>query len=75
MTDTWESLFKERTEEFNHSENYIDEFFSYAGELHRRNLPVIFDFVHLAMYFGCLAKTLKGIVANVRSHYTELFLS
>lgn len=71
MTDTWESLFKERAEEFNHSENYIDECFSYASELHRRNLPVIFDFVHLAMYFGCLAETLKGIVANVRSHYAE----
>lgn len=71
MTDTWESLFKECAEEFNHSENYLEECFVYAGNLHQRNLPVIFDFVHLAMYFGCLAETLKGMVANVERHYTE----
>ena len=71
MTDTWESLFKERAEEFNHSENYIDECLAYARVLHQLNLPVIYDFVHLAMYFGCLAETLKGIVANVEKHYTE----
>lgn len=71
MTDTWESLFKECAEELNHSENYIEECFVYAGSLHQRNLPVIFDFVHLAMYFGCLAETLKGMVANVERHYTE----
>lgn len=71
MTDTWESLFKERAEELNHSENYLEECLVYAGDLHKRNLPVIYDFVHLAMYFGCLAETLKGMVANVERHYTE----
>lgn len=71
MTDTWESLFKECAEELNHSENYLEECFVYAGSLHQRNLRVIFDFVHLAMYFGCLVETLKGMVANVERHYTE----
>lgn len=71
MTDTWESLFKECAVENNHTENYLKECFEYAGSLHQRNLPVIFDFVHLAMYFECCAGTLKGMVANVEKHYTE----
>ncbi|ERM89168.1 hypothetical protein NSB1T_02840 [Coprobacter fastidiosus NSB1 = JCM 33896] len=71
MTDTWESLFKECAVENNHTENYLKECFEYAGSLHQRNLPVIFDFVHLAMYFECCAETLKGMVANVEKHYTE----
>ena len=71
MTDTWESLFKEHAVENNHTENYLKECFEYAGSLHQHNLPVIFDFVHLAMYFECSAETLKGMVANVETHYTE----
>ena len=71
MTDTWESLFKECAVENNHTEKYLKECFEYAGSLHQRNLPVIFDFVHLAMYFECCAETLKGMVANVEKHYTE----
>ena len=45
--------------------------FEYAGNLHQRNLPVIFDFVHLAMYFKCSSEVLKGVVANVERHYNE----
>lgn len=71
MTDTWESLFKERAVENNHSEDYLATCFKYAGYLHQQNLPVIFDFVHLAMYFGRLSETLKGMVANVEKHYKE----
>lgn len=71
MTDTWESLFKEHAIENNHTENYLNECFEYAGKLHQRNLPVIFDFVHLAMYFECSTEYLKGVVANVEKHYTE----
>lgn len=75
MTDTWESLFKECAVENNHTEKYLKECFEYAGSLHQRNLPVIFDFVHLAMYFECCAETLKGmglpmlrnIIQNTRS--------
>lgn len=71
MTDTWESLFKESAVKNDHTENYLKECFEYAGNLHQRNLPVIFDFVHLAMYFECCAENLKGMVANVEKHYTE----
>lgn len=71
MTDTWESLFKEYAVENNHTEIYLKECFEYAGNLHWRNLPVIFDFIHLAMYFNCSAEILKGVVANVENHYTE----
>lgn len=71
MTDTWESLFKEYAVENNHTENYLKECFKYAGSLHQRNLPVIFDFVHLAMYFKCSTEALKGMVTNVGRHYTE----
>lgn len=75
MTDTWESLFKEYAVENNHTENYLKECFKYAGSLHQRNLPVIFDFVHLAMYFKCSTEALKGMVTNVGRHYTESLLS
>ena len=71
MTDTWESLFKERAVENNHTEDYMVACFEYAGNLHQRNLPVIFDFVHLAMYFKCSSEVLKGVVANVERHYDE----
>lgn len=71
MTDTWESLFKERAVENNHTEDYMVACFEYAGNLHQRNLPVIFDFVHLAMYFKCSSEVLKGVVANVERHYNE----
>lgn len=71
MTDTWESLFKERAVENNHTEDYMVACFEYAGNLHQRNLPVIFDFVHLAMYFKCSSEVLKVVVANVERHYNE----
>lgn len=71
MTDTWESLFKERAVENNHTEDYMVACFEYAGNLHQRNLPVIFDFVHLAMYFKCSSEVLKGVVTNVERHYNE----
>lgn len=71
MTYTWESLFKERAVENNHTEDYMVACFEYAGNLHQRNLPVIFDFVHLAMYFKCSSEVLKGVVANVERHYNE----
>lgn len=71
MTDTWESLFKERAVENNHTEDYMVACFEYAGNLHQRNLPVIFDFVHLVMYFKCSSEVLKGVVANVERHYNE----
>ena len=71
MTDTWESLFKERAVENNHTEDYMVACFEYAGNLHQRNLPVIFDFVHLAMYFKRSSEVLKGVVANVERHYNE----
>ena len=71
MTDTWESLFKERAVENNHTEDYMVACFEYVGNLHQRNLPVIFDFVHLAMYFKCSSEVLKGVVANVERHYDE----
>ena len=71
MTDTWESLFKERAVENNHTEDYMVACFEYAGNLHQRNLPVIFDFVHLAMYFKCSSEVLKGVVANVERHHDE----
>ena len=66
MTDTWESLFKEYAVENNHTGNYLKECFEYAGSLHQRNLPVIFDFVHLAMYFECSTEYLKGVVAKAK---------
>lgn len=71
MTDTWESLFKERALEDKHTEEYLAACFEYAGKLHQRNLPVIFDFVHLAMYFGCYSEALRGMVVNVEDHYKE----
>ncbi len=71
MTDTWESLFEERAVENNHTKDYMVACFEYAGNLHQRNLPVIFDFVHLAMYFKCSSEVLKGVVANVERHYNE----
>lgn len=70
MTDTWEFLFKERAVEEKHSEEYISQCIEYAGKLHVRNLPVIFDFVHLAYYLGYYSTKLKGIVANVENHYS-----
>lgn len=69
MTDTWESLFKERAIEEGRSAEFIEQCLEYAGKLHEHNLPVIFDFVHLAYYLGCYSTKLKGIVANVESHY------
>lgn len=74
MTDTWESLFKERALEDKHSEEYLAVCFEYAGNLHKRNLPVIFDFVHLAMYLGCYSEALRGMVANVEDHYKEYII-
>lgn len=71
MTDTWESLFKERATEEQHSEEYVAECVDYAGKLHQKNLPVIFDFVHLAMYLGHNPEVLKGVLANIESHYKE----
>lgn len=71
MMDTWESLFKECAAKDNHSDEYLKACLEYAGKLHQRNLPVIFDFVHLAMYLGCYSETLSGIVANVEGHYKE----
>ena len=69
MTETWESLFKERSVEEKHSEEYIAQCIEYAGKLHERNLPVIFDFVHLAYYLGIYSDKLRGIVANVENRY------
>ena len=74
MTETWESLFKERAQEEKHSDNYISECLKYAERLHERNLPVIFDFVHLASYLKCLAKQLQGIVANAEAHYEQYYI-
>ena len=54
MTDTWESLFKESAVKNDHTENYLKECFEYAGNLHQRNLPVIFDFVHLVLNYNLL---------------------
>ena len=71
MTETWESLFKEQALEEQHSDEYIAQCLEYAGKLDERNMPVIFDFLHLASYLKCLAKQLQGIVANVESHYQE----
>ena len=71
MTDTWESLFEERAVENNHTKDYMVACFEYAGNLHQRNLPVIFDFFHLSIYFKCSSEVLKGIVANVERHYDE----
>ncbi len=69
MTETWESLFKERALEEKHSDEYISQCIDYAGELHKKNLPVIFDFVHLAYYLGFYSEKLNGIVGNVETHY------
>ncbi len=74
MTETWESLFKERAIEEGHSEKYIEDCIDYAGELHQRNLPVIFDFVHLAYYLGVYSSKLQGIVANVEQHYRQYYI-
>lgn len=71
MTDTWESLFKKNAEENKHSENYLKECFEYAGNLHQRNLPVIFDIAHFSMYFRCSEESLKIMIENMESHYTE----
>ena len=69
MIGTWESLFKERAAEEQHSDEYVVQCLEYARNLHERNLPVIFDFVHLAYYLGLYSERLRGIVANVESHY------
>lgn len=69
MTDTWESLFKERALDEKHSDEFVTQCLEYAGKLHERNFPVIFDFVHLACYLGLYSEKLKGMVANVETHY------
>lgn len=69
MTETWESLFKERALDEGRSEEFIAQCIEYAGKLHEKNLPVIFDFVHLAYYLGFYSEKLQGIVANVEGHY------
>jgi len=69
MTETWESLFKELAIEEKHSDEFISQCINYAEKLHIRNLPVIFDFVHLAYYLGFSISKLQGIVANVENHY------
>ena len=71
MTETWESLFKDQALEEKHSDEYIALCLDYSRKVHERNLPVIFDFLHLASYLKCQAKQLQGIVANVESHYQE----
>lgn len=73
-TDTWESLFRERAEEEEHTDGYVEECFRYAEELHKRNLPVVFDFVHLSIYLGMSAEHLRGLVANVELHYRDYYI-
>ena len=59
----------ERALEEKHSNEYISHCIDYAGKLHLKNFPVIFDFVHLAYYLGFYSDKLQGLVANVENHY------
>lgn len=71
MIETWESLFKECAKENNHSDDYLKECIVYAENLHQRMLPVIFDIVHLSIYFKSSVEILKMMIANLETHYTE----
>lgn len=52
MKQTWKSLFKNTATLEGHSEEYINECFSYADTLLENNLPVVFDVKNLLILWG-----------------------
>lgn len=50
MEETWESLFVKQAKAEHHSQTFIDECIAYATRLKNRNLPILFNSTHLAMY-------------------------
>lgn len=69
MKDTWESLFKKEAKKLGHGEVFINECISYATQLHTNNVPVIFDFNHLATIFDMSSQQLFYVCKNVELHY------
>lgn len=70
MKDTWESLFKKEAKKQGHSDAFIQECINYASQLHSNNVPVIFDFKHLATIFDIEEKNLFFLCKNIRTQYT-----
>ena len=62
MEQTWESLFSEQAEIEWHSQQYISECLTYAGNLHSHNVPVIFDKLHFFSFFPDIQKGENGNV-------------
>jgi retron-type reverse transcriptase len=69
MKDTWESLFIKEAIAQGHSDEFVRECIKYATKLHANNMPVIFDFKHLASIFDVEAKYLFFLCKDVDQHY------
>lgn len=74
MKDTWESLFIRLAKQKEHSEKYINECLNYAKCLHDKNLPVIFDVEHLAMYLDKETGELKRLINTCNFQYKNFKL-
>lgn len=70
MKDTWESLFKKEAKKQGHSDAFIQECINYASKLHANNVPVIFDFKHLATIFDIENKNFFYLCKNIWAQYT-----
>ena len=69
MNDTWESLFVKEAKAQRHSDDFVQECIKYATKLHSNNMPVIFDFKHLASIFDVDAKYLFFLCKDIDLHY------
>lgn len=69
MKETWESLFKKEAKRQGHSDVFIQACIEYASKLHANNMPIIFDFKHLATIFDIEAKNLYFLCKNVDLNY------
>ena len=71
MAETWESRFTRLARSKKHSEEFISECIRYKEQLNARNMPVIFDVGHLAVYLGRTKNGLFYLLHTIDSNYTE----
>ena len=71
MEETWESLFIKQAKVEHHSQAYINACLSYATNLRKKNLPVIFNTNHLALFLGLSISRYNEITINHYNCYSN----
>lgn len=74
MEETWESLFINKAKEQGHSDEYCKACIEYATALHQKNLPVLFNKDHLAMYMRLSIKRQQMIVSTHQDCYDVFYI-